>query len=75
MRTTNSGEIVLDRGDSQRLSKLIEWARCSWLQLITSQCKKPHSLSTTGKPQAWRPYSENYRPREPFESARDRARQ
>jgi len=26
MRTTNSGEVVLDRGDSERLSKLIEWA-------------------------------------------------
>ena len=26
MRITNSGEIVLDREDSQRLSKLIEWA-------------------------------------------------
>jgi hypothetical protein len=26
MRTTNSGEVILDREDSERLSKLIEWA-------------------------------------------------
>ena len=26
MKTTNTGEIVLDREDSERLSKLIEWA-------------------------------------------------
>ena len=26
MRTMNTGEILLDRGDSERLSKLIEWA-------------------------------------------------
>ena len=26
MRSTNTGEVVLDRVDSERLSKLIEWA-------------------------------------------------
>jgi hypothetical protein len=26
MKTTNSGEVVLDGTDSERLSKLIEWA-------------------------------------------------
>jgi hypothetical protein len=26
MITTNTGDVVLDRGDSERLSKLIEWA-------------------------------------------------
>jgi hypothetical protein len=26
MRVTNTGDIVLDRADSERLSKLIEWA-------------------------------------------------
>jgi hypothetical protein len=26
MKTTNTGDIVLDRKDSERLSKLIEWA-------------------------------------------------
>jgi hypothetical protein len=26
MRSTNTGEVVLDRMDSERLSKLIEWA-------------------------------------------------
>ena len=26
MRTMNTGDIVLDRDDSERLSKLIEWA-------------------------------------------------
>ena len=26
MRTTNTGEVVLDREDAERLSKLIEWA-------------------------------------------------
>jgi hypothetical protein len=26
MKTTNTGDILLDRKDSERLSKLIEWA-------------------------------------------------
>jgi hypothetical protein len=32
MKTTNSGDVVLDRKDSERLSKLIEWAA----QFVTS---------------------------------------
>jgi hypothetical protein len=32
MTTTNTGDIILDRNDSERLSKLIEWAT----QFVTS---------------------------------------
>jgi hypothetical protein len=32
MVTTNTGDIILDRNDSERLSKLIEWAT----QFVTS---------------------------------------